>query len=75
MGKRHEEDIRKYYADVFGFDSSIEESSQKLIELFPNMGAKMYYDGEIPREAVDKIPCQTELDGNEVFELMKELIW
>jgi len=38
------------------------------------MGVKMYYDGEITREAVDKIPCQTELDGNEVFELMKELI-
>lgn len=74
MGKRHEEDIRKYYADAFGFDSSVEESSQKLIELFSNMGVKMYYDGEITREAVDKIPCQTELDGNEVFELMKELI-
>lgn len=74
MGRHHAEDIRKYYFDVFGFDSSIEESSRKLIELFSRLGVEMYYDGEISREQVDNIPCHTELSKNEVFEIMNALI-
>lgn len=74
MGRHHEEDIRKYFHNAFGFDSSIEESSQKLIELFSGFGVEMYYDGKITREQVDCIPCQTELDGDEVFEMVRMLI-
>ena len=74
MGKHHADDIRKYYLDAFGFDSSIEESSRKLIELFEGLGVEMYYDGKITREQVDGIPCDTELDGNEIFEMMSALV-
>lgn len=48
MGKHHADDIRKYYHDAFGFDSSIEESSRKLVELFEDFGVEMYYDGKLP---------------------------
>lgn len=74
MGKHHADDIRKYYLDAFGFDSSIEESSRKLIELFEGLGVEMYYDGKITCEQVDDIPCDTELDGNEIFEMMSALV-
>lgn len=74
MGKHHADDIRKYYLDAFGFDSSIEESSRKLIELFEGLGVEMYYDGKITREQVDGIPCDTELDENEIFEMMSALV-
>lgn len=74
MGRHHAEDIRKYYLDVFGLDSSIEESSRKLIELFSDFGVDMYYDGNITREQINSIPCDTELDSNEVFEMINGLI-
>lgn len=74
MGKRHAEDVRKYFADAFGFDSPIEESVRQLIELFSSLGVDMYYDGEITREQVDNIPCPTELGKDEVFELVNALM-
>lgn len=74
MGKRHAADIRKYYLDAFGFDASIEESSRKLTELFSSLEIDMYYDGEITREQVGNIPCETELDKEEVFALIKALL-
>ena len=74
MGKRHAEDVRKYYLDAFGFDSSIEESSRKLIELFSGLGVPMYYDSTITREQVDAITCHTKLDSDEVFYMMNRLI-
>lgn len=74
MGKHHAEDIQKYYFDAFGFESSIEESSKRLIELFSGFGVDMYYEGTISREQVGCIPCDTELDENEVFSLINKLI-
>lgn len=74
MGKYHAEDIRKYYLDTFGFDSSIEESSRKLIELFAGLGVDMYYEDKIIRKQVDGIQCDTELDGNEIFEMISALV-
>lgn len=74
MGRRHAEEIGKYYRDAFGFDSSIEESSRKLVELFEGFGVEMYYDGKITREQVDAIPCHTELSKEEVFDIINSLI-
>ena len=74
MGKHHTEDIKKYYFDAFGFESSIEESSKKMIELFSGFGVDMYYEGTISREQVGCIPCDTELDEKEVFSMINKLI-
>lgn len=74
MGKHHIEDIRNYYRDAFGFDGSIEESTQKLMKLFAEWGIPMYYEGTVSREKVDSIPCQTELSKEEVFDIMQALI-
>ena len=74
MGRHHAEEIRKYYRDAFGFDSSIEESSRKLIEMFAGLGVEMFYEGKITREQVDSIPCDTELCEDEVFGIIHSLI-
>ena len=74
MGQHHEEEIRKYFLDAFGFDSSIEESSHKLTELFASFGVPMYYEGEITHEQVDAVPCPTELSKEEVFEVINDLM-
>ena len=73
MGRHHADDIVKYFHDAFGFDSSIEESSRRLAEMFAGLGADMYFDGTVTREQVDGIPCDTELDGNEVFEMISSM--
>lgn len=74
MGRRHAEDIRKYFLDAFGFDSTIEESSHRLSELFASFGVPMHYDGEICREQVDAVPCHTELTKEEVFEVINGVV-
>lgn len=74
MGRHHEEEIRKYFLDAFGFDSSVEDSSHKLTELFASFGVPMYYNGELSREKVDAVPCQTELSREEVFEVIKAVV-
>lgn len=74
MGKYYPGYIRKYYLDAFGFDSSIEESSKKLVEMFSGFGVDMYYDGKITCEQVESIPCDTILNSAEIFELMNALI-
>lgn len=73
MGKHHAEEIGKYFLDVFGFDSSIEESCRKLTDLFAGFGVEMFFDGEISREQVDAIPCRTELSRAEIFDIVKSL--
>lgn len=74
MGKHHPEEVGKYYLDAFGFDSSIEDSSRKLAELFSGLGVEMYYNDQITREQVDAIPCHTELSKEEVFGIINSLI-
>lgn len=74
MGRHYAEDIRKYFADAFGFTSSIEESVNKLIELFFSLGVPMYYDEEINCEQIKDIPYQTELNEEEVIEIMNSLV-
>lgn len=74
MAKRHEADVRKLYADAFGFNGSVDESTQKLISLFESLGVPMHYEGSVSREAVDAIPRRTELSKDEVYTLISELV-
>lgn len=74
MAVHHEEDVRKLYADAFGFTGSIDDSTQKLIGLFEELGVPMYFDGQVDRKAVDAIPRRTELNGDEIYTLISELV-
>lgn len=74
MSRHYADDIRKYFSDAFGFTSSIEESVNKLIELFSALGVPMYYEGEVCCEQIENIPHQTELNKEEVFEIINSLV-
>lgn len=74
MGKYHEDDIKRYFHDVYGFDSSISVSSDRLVNLFAAFGVEMFFDGSISDERIMSIPYQTELNDNEVIEMIHEMI-
>lgn len=71
--KRHEADVRRYLSDAFGYDLPIEESVRRLTGLFAGLGAEMYFGGTVTREQVAAIPCECELDEDEILDMMKDL--
>ena len=74
IGKYHADDITKYYLDAFGFDGSIEDSSERLKNLFESFGVKMEFEGNVTKEQISSIPCETELSADDVFSLMTSII-
>ena len=46
MASYHEEDIRTFIRDAFGYEGETAESTEKIVELFVDMGIDMYFDGE-----------------------------
>lgn len=73
MSRRHGADIRNYYRDAFGFEGSAEESEHRLIELFESFEVPMWFDAPASREDIAAIPCETELDADEVVALINSL--
>lgn len=74
MAKYHEEDICRYFKDVFGFEGSVEDSVRQMIELFESLGVDMYFDGEISEDALKDIDISTGLSAVEVTELIRECL-
>lgn len=74
MGRKHHDDVLKFYHDAFGFDGNIEDSSDKLIKLFEDLGVRMYFDGVVTAEEVSASPCETELSNDEVFSLISSIL-
>lgn len=67
-------EIRRYYSDVFGYDTTVAESSERFIRLFASFGVPMYYDARVSRPQVDAIPCDTALSPHEVYRLTESLL-
>lgn len=74
MGRRHEDDVRRFLHDAFGFDDAIEDATHRVTELFESLGIPMYFEGTVVREAVNAIPRQTELTDEEVFEMIESMM-
>lgn len=72
MAVYYEADIRAYFRDVFGYEGTIEESVNRMVTLFEELGVDMYFDGELLEEAVGKIPMDSSLNTEEIFEILKE---
>lgn len=70
MGRHHEADIKRFLRDAFGYEGSIKEAAQELVELFSRLGIPMYFDCDTSRDEVDAVPRQTELSGDEVYEII-----
>ena len=71
MAAYHQEDIRKYFRDVFGYEGSISESADMMRDLFEQIGVDMYFDGELSREAVGRVATGSCLSQDELYEVLK----
>ena len=74
MAKYHADGIRRYFKDAFGYEGSIEESADKMIRLFAELGVDMYFDGEISTDAVIGIDISTLLPTDEVTGIVKDCL-
>lgn len=72
MSVYHQEDIRKYFKDVFGYEGSISESADRMRELFGQIGIDMYFDGELSKEAVSGVATGSCLPPDELYEIIME---
>ncbi|MDE6602895.1 MAG: hypothetical protein K2K90_12210 [Lachnospiraceae bacterium] len=72
MAAHHQEDIRKYFKDVFGFEGSISESAGMMRKLFEQIGIDMYFDGKLTKEAVSGVAVDSYLSQDELYEVLKE---
>lgn len=74
MAKYHDTDIRRYFKNAFGYEGSIEESANKMTELFTEFGIDMYFEGEASPEKIKEIDISTMLSLNEVTDIIKECL-
>ncbi len=74
VARRHEGDVRRYFRDAFGFDGTVGDSVRRLTGLFGSFGVDMYFDGPVSRGQVEAIPCETELEPDEIFGLVCDMI-
>lgn len=72
MATYHEEDIRTYFEDVFGYKGDIIESVNKMIGLFTELGIDMYFDGTVDETAIQQIVIDTVLSTDECINMVKE---
>ena len=74
MAKYHEEDIRSFLYDAFGYEGDVADSADRLVTLFSEMGVDMYFDGTVSEEDVADIDIETSLSTAEVTDIMKECL-
>lgn len=70
MANYHEADISRYFHDAFGYDESVADSVNKMVNFFTGLGIDMYFDGEISEQAIKKIDISTTLPLNEITDMM-----
>lgn len=74
MAKYHDDDIRRYFKSAFGYEGSIEESANKMTELFAEFGIDMYFDGEASPEKIKEINIATMFSPDEITDMVKECL-
>lgn len=74
MAKYHSADIHRYFKDAFGYEGSVEESANKMTELFAEFGIDMYFEGEASLEKIKEIDISTVFSPDEVTGMMKECL-
>ena len=57
MADAHGVDIRGYLEDAFGYTGDLATSTDRLIDLFSELGADMYFDGEVKEEQIRALVC------------------
>lgn len=72
MSKYHEDDIRRYLADVYGFNGELEKSLDSLTALFEKLGINMYFDGVLSKRACAEVETNSILTSQEIFTLISK---
>lgn len=72
MAAYHEEEIRAYFKDAFGYEGTVDESAEKMIALFEEMGISMYFDGDVDETRICQIPIDSVLEQGEVIRMVRE---
>lgn len=73
VSKKHEDDVRLYFKNVFNFSGTIDESINKLIQIFVDYGIDMYFQGEVSKEKIQEVPVifPTQLNNDEIYDMIK----
>lgn len=66
MAKYHEDDIRAYFKDVFGYEGDVAESADKMVKLFSELGVDMYFDGAVSESKIREIDIETAFSLDEI---------
>ncbi len=71
MAAYHGEEIRAYFKDAFGYEGSVEESADRMVRLFEELGIDMYFDGDADEAKIRQVPAETVLKQEEVISMVK----
>ncbi|MEY8335866.1 iron-containing alcohol dehydrogenase [Lachnospiraceae bacterium 47-T17] len=72
MAAYHEEEIRAYFRDAFGYEGDVDGSAAKLVALFEELGIDMYFEGDADETRICQIPIDSVLDQDEVIRIIRE---
>lgn len=70
MAKYHEDDIRRYFKDVYGFNGDVASSVNNMVALFGDMGVKMYFEGSLTEKECLDVKTGSLLKPADIFAIM-----
>ena len=71
LAKKYEESIKLFLSDAFGFNGSIEEAINKVMQLFSDFGIDMYFHGDFQEGKLDKIPNKSSFTKEQIIQILK----
>lgn len=74
MGKYHEDDVRGFLRDAFGYEETLEEGCKKLVKLFADKGVDMHFDGTVSKELIRTIDISTSLSPKDLTTMIQDCI-
>lgn len=72
MAAYHEEEICVYFKDAFGYEGNVEESAERMVAFFEEMGIDMYFDGDVDEIHISQIPIDSLLNEDEMIQMVRE---
>ncbi|MBQ9273770.1 MAG: iron-containing alcohol dehydrogenase [Succinivibrio sp.] len=70
----HAEDVRRLLTDAFGFEGPVDDSVQRLVDLFAGLGVSMYFEGQASESAIAQVPVHGSLDAKQIALLIRSCL-
>ena len=71
---KYKNDVKKFLNDAFGFNGPVDDSINKLIQLFSDFGVDMYLHKDFTEEKLAQIPNKSKLSKEEISTIFKNSI-